>query len=489
MASISFSTRINVLAASVPTPALTFPIPSSVSLPKNGTLPLAQLVAGGVPPYGSYAVQSGTLPSNVTLAATTGVLTATGSAVVGDTSGLTFRVKDAALTTAISPPVTLKVYDQSSQYPAKGMAKRLSQPFDADSIRPSYMSFTDWGIALYSSQGAGLLNPYYSTNGAYVLAGSGGHEHPTFFGAAVFNFDDFKWSYLECENPGTPRSSKPVYMADTNGQPYLELLVAPGVPAVPHPYRSQVMISPANGGGPLGSMMYLGRGGALGWPVSTGSIHAFDIATRKWRRVTDDRVWGIVEMMALHDPVTNRYYCLTSTPEYADKELYLDGSDWKVKSTAKYTKRNPAVQNGAQQSWIQEGGGVRAIVSLRSNRLFGINLDAFGAGWSEIAIQGTPITVEYATFVEHPVNGVLYRRSNTRKDQSLYRLTPPTGNPLTGTWAHDEIALGGDAIAHYVPTVYGAATHVMNHYRTLMYIPALQMLGWITPNGVFLLNP
>ena len=486
MASVQFTTKINVKSAQV-SPTLAFAIPPVVSVARNGTADLAQYVTGGTPPYGTYAVDTGTLASGVTIAAGSGLLSASGSATIGDKTGLRFRVKDAALTTVASPTVTVKVYDASAAYPAKGVAKMVDPAHGSDSVMPSYHNATSWGYSLFGSQGSGVFNPYYSEKGAYVLAGPGGHEHSSLFGAAVFDFTSMQWSYLECANTGAPRSDSPVWLAETNGEPYVELLAAPGVPAPPHPYRTNVLIPPAKGGGPLGSMMWLGRGGTLGWPISIGSIHKFNLSTRMWSRVTDDLVYRNVEGTALYDPVTNRYYSLPSAPQYVTKELYLDGNDWTVKSTASYSKR---LIEGGSQAWIQEGGGVRAIMAQVKTRLFGFNLDAPSSGWTELTVAGEPIAFHFATFVLHEAQNVLYRRLSEQTGQGLYRLTPPAGNPLAGTWTHDTVTIAGDVIAHYVPTQYtGSIRLFMPHYRSLMYIPALQMLGWVTPNGVFLLNP
>lgn len=82
--------------SSPPPPALAFDYPTSFTIYQGGTYDLSAYVSGGVPPYGSYAVNTGTLPSGVTLNSSTGVLSADAEATEGETTGLKFEVQDSA---------------------------------------------------------------------------------------------------------------------------------------------------------------------------------------------------------------------------------------------------------------------------------------------------------------------------------------------------------------------------------------------------------
>ena len=75
--------------------ALTFSgLPSPIPLYQGGTFSLASYVSGGVTPYTfSY---TGTLPSGVSLDASSGVLTATSSATLGTSGSIQFHVDDSA---------------------------------------------------------------------------------------------------------------------------------------------------------------------------------------------------------------------------------------------------------------------------------------------------------------------------------------------------------------------------------------------------------
>lgn len=69
-------------------------VPSPIPLYQGGTFSLASYVSGGVTPY-TYSY-TGTLPTGVTLGASTGVLTATASADIGTSGSIDFQVDDSA---------------------------------------------------------------------------------------------------------------------------------------------------------------------------------------------------------------------------------------------------------------------------------------------------------------------------------------------------------------------------------------------------------
>lgn len=70
-------------------------VPSPIQIAQGGSVDLSQYVSGGVPPYSGYAVDSGTLPSGVTLSSA-GLLEATEEASVGESGDITFGVDDSA---------------------------------------------------------------------------------------------------------------------------------------------------------------------------------------------------------------------------------------------------------------------------------------------------------------------------------------------------------------------------------------------------------
>lgn len=77
--------------------ALAFTPPAQVDIYQSGTYDLSQHVSGGVPPYSGYAVDSGTLPSGVTLDASSGILSATAGATVALSGDIDIGVDDSAV--------------------------------------------------------------------------------------------------------------------------------------------------------------------------------------------------------------------------------------------------------------------------------------------------------------------------------------------------------------------------------------------------------
>lgn len=92
--------RLNISVGGAPDPdpepdPLAFSgVPSPIQIEQGGTYSLAQHVIGGTPPYSGYAVDSGSLPSGVSINASTGVLTATEGASVGESDDIVFGVDD-----------------------------------------------------------------------------------------------------------------------------------------------------------------------------------------------------------------------------------------------------------------------------------------------------------------------------------------------------------------------------------------------------------
>ena len=77
--------------------ALAFTPPGQVDIYQSGTYSLAQHVSGGVPPYKNFGVDAGTLPTGVTLNASSGILSATAGATVQLSGNIDIGVDDSAV--------------------------------------------------------------------------------------------------------------------------------------------------------------------------------------------------------------------------------------------------------------------------------------------------------------------------------------------------------------------------------------------------------
>lgn len=386
--------------------------------------------------------------------------------------------------TRVSITRKINVRDPSANLPASGAAKLIAASGAHQSVRPAEMTSSQFDYALFGSFGSGVFNPHYSTKGAWVLACSGGHDHPSFFGAVVFDLDTDSWAYLPNAN-GVSDKPTSVLESETTGTPFWEM-IGTQVPAPPHPYKNLSIISPANGGGPKGSMVWVGRGAVTKVnPVDPRYAHAFDLSTRIWsRKSTNAAAYGGVEQAVVYDSVTNRYYVLPIQLHSYPYLAYLDGADWTFKNTANYSY--PPSANGYIRAWIHEGGGKRVLMYWRGAQILGLDLDAISSGWTVLTsnFTGTHPTQSVNDVAYHAAQGVYYIREDGAT-QDLHKLTPPVGDPLAGTWAITTVTLTGDTVPAYQPR----SDIVTSAYRSLFYIPAYQMLGWVTAGGVALLNP
>lgn len=375
--------------------------------------------------------------------------------------------------------------------PAAGSAKLVAGAEFFQAVRPAGVSANGWRYSLFGSYGSGLFNPYYSTKGAYVLAGTGGHSHPATFGAFVFNFDTMQPEYLPAVN-APPDRDGPVYAAETSGDPWWEMNGYPECPSPPHPYKTQLVIPPGLGGSAKGSMVYIQRSSVdSGGVTHSPTVHAFDLVTRTWARRSSTTGLGAgYERAAVHDPVTNRYYVLRADAHYLNSLPYIDGADWTLKNTVTWPWENaipPGVIGDFICPFIHESGGVRALMAITKSSLSALDLDNPAAGWSLVPLAGAALELSTNTPAYHAAQNKYYRRYGNQTDQVLQRITPPSGNPITGTWTVDTVTLAGDPIPGYQN--YYLVGGSVDSNRTLMYVPALQMLAWITAGGVALLNP
>jgi hypothetical protein len=81
-----------------------------------------------------------------------------------------------------------------------------------------------WDYLVFGSYAAGMLVPLYSTYGAYVFVGTGGHNHSDNHGACVFDFTTALWERLDNAN-GVPRATPTRKGAIRTALPGLKSLV------------------------------------------------------------------------------------------------------------------------------------------------------------------------------------------------------------------------------------------------------------------------
>ena len=387
------------------------------------------------------------------------------------------------MTTAISNICRVTVVAPGA-LPAVGAAKLVGLSDGHQAVLPVGMNAGSFTKALFEAYGCGAFVRDYSTDGAFVVAGSGGHGHYEIVGGAGFDFTTRAWFWRG--TPGYAEKLTASVVADTNGSPYYELSASPAqTPAPPHPYGNMHAIRAADGGGSKGSIIHVGRAAVCGESVGSRTVHKFDCATGVWSRTATGEFTnsGLQEGFAVFDPTAKRYYSVGSTSMHATSVIpYLDVADWTLKSHTTGNSATPGDTTYASATYWA-GNGKRLLMLFWGSRWQALDLDYPSAGWYQLSKTGPSIATDKIAPCWHEGNGNLYYRPSSGAGNTLVKIVPPA-NPLTGTWVTSTITLSGDTIPEFKGS--GVTTE---HYKSLFYVPSLSMLGWVTAFGVSLINP
>lgn len=369
--------------------------------------------------------------------------------------------------------------------PALGAAKLVGAAGAHTAVLPTGEDSGTFTKALFEAFGSGTFVQDYSADGAFVVAGSGGHNHAgEIIGGAGFDFTSRSWFWRA--TPGWAESITPVQIGDTNGSPWLELNAAPAqTPAPPHPYGSMCQIRAADGGGAKGSIIHVGRSAVTGLSVSSPTAHRFDCATGVWSRASAGTMtaYNGNENTAFFDPVAKRYYSWSGENQHARTAIpYLDVADWTFKEVAGIGYFTPgSTQYSKAMYW--SGNGKRLILAFWPPYRYILDLDYPVAGWRPMSYTGPTFDASFNVPAWHQGNGNLYWRASSGAGNTLVKVVPPA-DPINGTWVGSTVTLSGDAIPEFMGS--GVTTEA---YKSLFYIPSLNMLGWVTAFGVSLINP
>lgn len=369
----------------------------------------------------------------------------------------------------------------SGSLPALGAAKLVGTAGAHTAVAPNGMDTSRFTKALFEAYGSGCFNRDYSTDGAFICASSGGHNHYEVLGGAGFDFTTRAWFWRGV--PGWTETGNPSVLSQTNGSPYYERSGLTEVPAPPHPYAAMIGVRAADAGNAKGSILHFGRAAVCAESVSSSTAHLFDCATGVWSRAASGTFsFSGVECSTVFDPVTKRFYSVSGDGQHARSFLpYLDATTWTFGTLSGIGTATPA--SGYAKALYWAGNGKRLILFLWGGVWQALDLDYPAAGWQTITHTGASIDANYNVPAWHEGNGNLYWRASSGAGNTLIKVVPPA-NPLAGTWVKSTITLSGDAIPEFIGS--GVVT---NAYKSLFYIPSLNMLGWVTAFGVALINP
>lgn len=349
-----------------------------------------------------------------------------------------------------------------------------------DDVKPSSWSVGQWGYSLFDSYGGGTFVPTYSEHGAYVIAGSGGHQHPDHPGAALFNYSTGLWERLDTV-PSVVKTSTPLGFSysEIDDGPYWEI-IGTDIPAPPHPYANLCFMPD----GAKGSVIYVKRAAAsYGGPgdiVHSPCAHRFDLATRVWSRYAGPSSrTSQVESNSVWDAARNRWWHVRQSQHEYNSVEYLDRADATWKTTAAQSGFPPSGIAGYARTVLYAG----MLIHNRGNSLWLFDPDNATAGWVQLTVSGTLPTKENRWA---PYGGKFYAFDGTAASNTLTRITPPA-NPKTGTWVVDTVTLSGPAL----PARAGNTDPGIDHYTRLHHVESHDCLGWIPGRGkgVYLLKP
>jgi hypothetical protein len=362
--------------------------------------------------------------------------------------------------------------------PAVGAAKYIQSTTSSDSVRPSSHTYNQWAYSVFGSYGSGAFIESYSQYGAYVLAGTGGHNSPPNVGALVFDFATGEWTLLDNSN-GVAQRSSDYPLSQLNGSPYYEIS-GTTVPAPPHTYQTAIEIPTDYGGGARGAYAFITRGAAAVESVTSTASHKFDLSTRAWSRVTTAQApFAGFEGTVLHDRQARRYYLMPGTSSAFNSRTslaILDPVTWTWTSSASF----PFASAGADYPTYVLDPLRRVIcVFFGDNSARVLDLQNITAGWANMSLSGA-LPSNKGTWCFYPPDGRYYRLGYSGGN-TLNRITPPSRNFRTATWTVDTVAVGGDTVPPFgdggFPISEASGTH---SYRTLSYVPALRCLSWVS---------
>lgn len=361
--------------------------------------------------------------------------------------------------------------------PGAGQAVQIASN-SFSSIAPAPLSASQFSGSVFSSYGAGIFVDSYSAAGAWVLAGSGGHAHTEYYGAAIFDFSDALWKYRAPAAAAATPSGVGRAVSASNGSPFYEL-TGTEVPLAPHPYMMQAPLPPARGGGLRGSVVWIGRAGVGQEARISPTMHRFDLETGVWSRLSSSSLaHGVTfEGDVLFDPSTGRYYQTSNSQHIYSTLRYVDAADWVERSLGAFSPLPGAAASGRLVMFGQyilrhaESNGALWIFDTLSPN----------TGWSQLTTTGPlPTEVNDTRSRWAVLNGRLYHM-DTAGGSTLTRMVPPASNLRAGTWTVSTISLNLSLPAHPHGT--------LAHYGCLVAVPIINCLAWINPAGVYLIRP
>lgn len=363
-----------------------------------------------------------------------------------------------------------------------------------NAVRPGAFSTGQWQESLFGVWTSGAFVPGWSTHGAYVLGGGGGHGGAENYDCCLFDFADYTYKYLPNTN-GVAASPTPVNSSQTTGAPYWEM-TGTQVPAPGHLYSYPIGVG-SDLLLPIVSFATSDQGGAGAGSTYMHRCTLNGDNTCTWSRVGTNTPIGASNggagtgfpnsgdwAMSFYEQARNRLWFVNTLTHVLSGFPSCDPNvgTWSSTSLQSFTP-DPAAQNGfmifdeiTECFWYAGQNG----------RLYRCNFDATTlTGWTDVAAHGL------STFV--PTRWVRFPSADGG-DDCFYAYLDDGTNTLRrfnrATMAFDTVSVGGSALPTRVGTI-GGGVGTDNHFTRFLYVPARQCFAWIAGNAqqVALLRP
>jgi hypothetical protein len=314
---------------------------------------------------------------------------------------------------------------------------------------------------------SGAYAPEYSTHGGYVVRGGGDADY---WGNETYAFDLDTRLWKRITQPSEVEAGRGV-ISDP-----LECLHADGRLGSPHSYDAYVYRPPALGGGPKGSL-FIAQTTFVKNSHTSSRAWTIDLATGSEERFTLNRP----ALPSSHlptcclDPVRQRVWlrrwAMANAVWYTD--LAPSGASYRVWSRVSVPASNCAgypvsLHYPVHDLWLiaDNRGSAAGPFVLHAYRLANLALPRV-----TLEVHGdltlADVGIGFAFVPES--NAFFLRSSNAADPQKVWKLTPPSGNPLAEPWTLKEIRMAGASVAE--------GTH-RGYYKRFCYASKIRCLIW-----------
>ena len=404
--------------------------------------------------------------------------------------------------TSWTPPYQLPSSGQVVSLPIDG-GNTLDGVATAANGWGNYSSTFTRAAPIYNGFGFGAFAEDFSTAGAMVIAGVGGHHAGGIWGGFLFDFTTGRWisranANGKVETPNDPPSSEVDW---ATGELRNKTGLSGQLPIPGHGYLWQFCPPKAVSGGTRGYLIKccVAAGSDAGYDAARS--FKFDLESGLWTYASDNNINFDGQYLNPYtdgggawDPVSNRFY----TPQ---KGAYTDQLRYLEKTAAGWTWGKtscPGLRNAALATVFVEGRAL--VIGYTDGTWQKVNLDAAAAGASYFTMVNAGLVPGiYQRWHKYPVDGCWYALRG-KADRGAITSWPGSGSP-PNTLAVDQFLLKIDPVTWTVskaPIAGGIVALWENYYtaapphgNAFIYVPQLQCFAWFPrPDGpVQLIKP